>query len=604
MVETGGVLAPLIAITIAAAAAAASPQMDYRRLVQAARTSYETGEPHPYLQRALDALDVRHIHHVLRTRPGGIPRWSPADQDTLCNTCAFFVGNILNEFYSGVPVDEIEEQAAQICITFKLYPEEVCRGTISLATPSIAELLARRNTTGDDICTFALGARCGAAIWPPWEVQLSDKPKPPHVEPVLPEPSDTTTLKILQLSDPHVDLAYAAGSLADCDLPMCCHAALGPGTNGTAGPYGALAHCDIPMVTLERTLDWIVDHHPDIDLIYMTGDLPAHDIWNQTREGNQRSIRESLHLMKGRFADTPIFSSIGNHAPCFINIYPPESTISATNNISWLADTFKDVWPTMFSSDVSPGTIERGSYYSTRPIPGQLRVISINSNFCNSLNWWLVLDSVDPSGELQWLADQLQEAEDAGEKVHLLSHIPPGITDCLPVWSHQFNRIVNRYEDTIAAQFYGHTHKDEFEVFYDLEDAARAVGMAYIAPAATTYSFLNPAYRIYTVDTNITWMALDYDTYIMNLTQANSANDTSFHLLYSARADLLEAPPTPQNYDQLVQRMKTDTAKFDQYMDYFYHSAAAQADAGPCGPDCRRTRICAAETSDTSRPRC
>ena len=56
----------------------------------------------------------------------------------------------------------------------------------------------------------------------------------------------------------------------------------------------------------------------------------------------------------------------------------------------------------------------------------------------------LLLDSVDPSGELQWLVEQLQEAEDLGEKVHLLSHIPPGITDCLPTWSHQFNRIVNR----------------------------------------------------------------------------------------------------------------------------------------------------------------
>lgn len=57
---------------------------------------------------------------------------------------------------------------------------------------------------------------------------------------------------------------------------------------------------------------------------------------------------------------------------------------------------------------------------------------------------WLLVDSVDPSGELQWLTDQLHEAEQLGEKVHLLSHIPPGISDCIPVWSHQFNRIVNR----------------------------------------------------------------------------------------------------------------------------------------------------------------
>ena len=65
-----------------------------------------------------------------------------------------------------------------------------------------------------------------------------------------------------------------------------------------------------------------------------------------------------------------------------------------------------------------------------------------------------------------------------------------------------------RYEDTISGQFYGHTHKDEFEVFYDLEDASRAVSVAYITPAVTTYSFKNPTYRIFHVDTNSTWVSL------------------------------------------------------------------------------------------------
>lgn len=29
---------------------------------------------------------------------------------------------------------------------------------------------------------------------------------------------------------------------------------------------------------------------------------------------------------------------------------------------------------------------------------------------------------------------------------------------------------MERYENTIVAQFYGHSHADEFEVFYDLEE--------------------------------------------------------------------------------------------------------------------------------------
>lgn len=50
-----------------------------------------------------------------------------------------------------------------------------------------------------------------------------------------------------------------------------------------------------------------------------------------------------------------------------------------------------------------------------------------------------------------------------------IGHIPPGDSDCLKVWSEHFYKIVDRYEETIVAQFYGHRHTDEFEVFYDAE---------------------------------------------------------------------------------------------------------------------------------------
>lgn len=61
----------------------------------------------------------------------------------------------------------------------------------------------------------------------------------------------------------------------------------------------------------------------------------------------------------------------------------------------------------------------------------------------------------------------------------------------------------------MAAQFYGHTHKDEYKIFYDTVDVARPVNVAFIAPSLTTYSKLNPGYRTYTVDgprTDSTWV--------------------------------------------------------------------------------------------------
>ncbi|KAG6920321.1 sphingomyelin phosphodiesterase 1, partial [Chelydra serpentina] len=49
-----------------------------------------------------------------------------------------------------------------------------------------------------------------------------------------------------------------------------------------------------------------------------------------------------------------------------------------------------------------------------------------------------------------------------------------------------------RFEGTIAAQFFGHTHVDEFEMFYDEETLSRPVSVAFVAPSVTTYVNLNP----------------------------------------------------------------------------------------------------------------
>lgn len=91
----------------------------------------------------------------------------------------------------------------------------------------------------------------------------------------------------------------------------------------------------------------------------------------------------------------------------------------------------------------------------------------------------------------------------------------------MKVWSENFYRIVTRYENTIIAQFYGHTHADEFQMFYDPEDMSknkmekkrlrpnlkkplnftgRPVNIAYLGPSVTTFENHNPAYRIYHLD--------------------------------------------------------------------------------------------------------
>lgn len=165
-----------------------------------------------------------------------------------------------------------------------------------------------------------------------------------------------------------------------------------------------------------------------------------------------------------------------------------------------------------------------------------LRLVSLNMNYCPGENFYLYINSTDPLGQLAWLLNILQESENIGEKVHIIGHIHPD--SCLNSFSENYYRIVNRYESTIVGQFFGHSHSDEFKVFYDLNNLTRAVGISYISGSVTTYSNLNPNYRIFTIDgpyQNSTFQVLDHETYIMNLTEANLSLKAVWNKEYSAK---------------------------------------------------------------------
>lgn len=145
--------------------------------------------------------------------------------------------------------------------------------------------------------------------------------------------------------------------------------------------------------------------------------------------------------------------------------FPPPFVQEENITISWLYDELETLW-SQWLPNTTAQTIRRGAFYSVLVRPG-FRIITLNMNYCNNKNWWLLLNDTDPAAELQWLIYELQSAEFANEKVHIIGHIPPGMSDCLKVWSRNYYSIIARYESTIVAQFFGHTHSDEFEVFYD-----------------------------------------------------------------------------------------------------------------------------------------
>lgn len=136
--------------------------------------------------------------------------------------------------------------------------------------------------------------------------------------------------------------------------------------------------------------------------------------------------------------------------------------------MSWLYDYLDELWQKWLPSTTSK-TIRRGAFYSVLVRPG-FRIISLNTMFCNKLNFWLAINTTDPADELHWFINELQLAELSHEKVHVIGHIPPGYSDCLKTWSRNYYNIIARFESTVTAQFFSHTHNDEFQVFYHPND--------------------------------------------------------------------------------------------------------------------------------------
>ena len=56
---------------------------------------------------------------------------------------------------------------------------------------------------------------------------------------------------------------------------------------------------------------------------------------------------------------------------------------------------------------------------------------------------WLLINSTDPDGMLQWFTEKLLDAEKKGMKVHVLGHIPPGDDS----WGQNYKKIILRYNN-------------------------------------------------------------------------------------------------------------------------------------------------------------
>lgn len=160
-----------------------------------------------------------------------------------------------------------------------------------------------------------------------------------------------------------------------------------------------------------------------------------------------------------------------------------------------------------------------------------------------------------------------------------------------------FNNFIEyRYESTITAQFFGHTHYDEFEVFYDTSDHKRAVSIAYIGPSVTPYQDVNPGYRIYYVDGDhpkTTRMVTDHESWVMDLKDANLYDSPAWFKLYNVRETYKMRSLLPRDWSQLIDVMAEDPNVFDVYYKHYYKNSVVRP---ACDHECRKRILCDARS--------
>ncbi|KAF9153209.1 hypothetical protein BG015_003858 [Linnemannia schmuckeri] len=398
--------------------------------------------------------------------------------------------------------------------------------------------------------------------------------------------------------------------------PLCCRKYPDfPTSNNRSASSWDNYSCDFPVKLGQDLLKYV----PKIAkpaFATLTSDVPPHDVWAETQgavvgeEVNAYGVLASL--------DATIYPTIGNHESGPPNLYP---TTASGGDASWLYTSLATTWSRWLLASATSSVKSNNGAYTVSPTPG-FRIISLNTNFCYTMNFYLysALRDFDPNGEIAWLITQLQAAEDAGERVWIIGHVGPSQTDCLQNWSTFYYQVVQRYSPhVIAEQFFGHTHYDEFALFYSssVKNAASAISTAWIGPSVTPYTELNPEFRIYKVDTG-NWNIYDAETYVADLNQAVSwdANGTTpnWHLEYSAHAAYtpflapITTPPSqplsPAWWHNVTTAFESNPAAFQQYWTYRGKSAN-KIPACANGSTCPKEMICdlrASKSSDDCSP--
>ncbi|KAH8662327.1 Metallo-dependent phosphatase-like protein [Xylariales sp. PMI_506] len=517
-----------------------------------------------YYPQALANLSDASAAAVIEATSAEILKIIYANDTGLTSTCSKCVAALsAAQIAAKLAPSYLPEAMVSLCQTTGFNTNTTCQETYqagSFGAPWTT-IIANADVTGLDgqsICAY-LGSYCS---WPnittPYEA-VFPKPKPANAS--RPAPSGER-VKVLHLSDLHLDARYEVGSEGNCTSSMCCrHQALL--ANGSApavampAPLYGYYKCDSPYYLALAALQSIEPltgtskANPAAFTLY-TGDLVAHDSqWAKSR-AYVEEIEVSVWKLFKEYMGGPVYAALGNHDtnPDNLDIaHAVDNDGPVGEQFSWNYEHVSGLWEYFgwIDSDTAANASTHYGAYSIKH-PLGLRIITLNTDFYYRNNMYALINTKNPdfSGMFTFLIEELQKAEDAGERVWIVGHVLSGWdgSNPLPLGTDLFYQIVDRYSPHVIANiFFGHTHEDQLMIYYANNatnaSAETALASAWIGPSITPLTNLNSGFRLYEVDTG-SWDIYDAYTFYADVSSFSSLDAAEsgpvFELEYSTRA--------------------------------------------------------------------
>jgi sphingomyelin phosphodiesterase acid-like 3 len=275
----------------------------------------------------------------------------------------------------------------------------------------------------------------------------------------------------------------------------------------TAPRLGFLG-CDSPLALLQSTFRDVSSIRPDV--VVLGGDWERHQAITVNATWTYQTVARLLQSTNLSALPSPAITPLGNND--FIPDY--YFNISATAPPPLLSSIARDL-ASVGMLDADENTTFASKGYFARRYP----TLSLTILVLNTLIWSLDLSPAiatgqDPLGQFAFAGDTVTAARARGDKVIILSHIPPTInffgvvqagnnptaaaTEIFlqPSYQARYAQFVASSNDVIVAQVFAHTHRFSYSAAADMG----SVPLFVLGAVSPIYSN-NPNYLVMDFDT-------------------------------------------------------------------------------------------------------